>query len=322
MQDDDKISDVGLRLPGVKVLPGPLRRQLRRQVLQVLSRAAPAPDYDAPLGDPGLFGPDSITWKIHADFPSMMAGGLAALMLQALHPLALAGVWDHSNFRGDTLGRLRNTTAFVGRTTYAPRAVAEQAIEHVRDIHHHVRGTAPDGRAYSADDPHLLTWVHCAEAWCFIAAYEAYCHAPVPRALQDRYLAETACIAEALGAREVPKTRRDLDAFLAGVRAELVSDDRTREVMRILGGVRLPIPMAGLGRGMFLGAAAALLPGWAPDLMERPQLVRMRDRAAARGLRLLAPSIRDAMAEGGLAWRACRRTGADYAALFRWPASP
>ncbi|HJP99920.1 MAG TPA: oxygenase MpaB family protein, partial [Rhodanobacteraceae bacterium] len=85
-----------LRLPGVKVLPRPARRRLRRQVLAALSRDAPAPDYDVPVGDPGLFGPDSVTWKIHADFPSMMAGGLASLMLQALHPLALAGVWDHS----------------------------------------------------------------------------------------------------------------------------------------------------------------------------------------------------------------------------------
>jgi uncharacterized protein (DUF2236 family) len=115
-------------LPGVKLLPRAARRHLQRQVLAVLSRDAPAPDYDAPLGDPGLFGPDSATWKIHADFPSMMAGGLASLMLQALHPLALAGVWDHSAFRTDTLGRLRNTTAFVGRTTYAPRAPAVAAI--------------------------------------------------------------------------------------------------------------------------------------------------------------------------------------------------
>ena len=199
----------------------------------MLSRDAPAPDYDAPLGDPGLFGPDSATWKIHADFPSMMAGGLASLMLQALHPLALAGVWDHSAFRTDTLGRLRNTTAFVGRTTYAPRAPAEAAIEHVRVIHHSVRGTAEDGRAYSADDPHLLTWVHCAGCWCFLRAYERYCHAPIPRAMQDRYLAEMVRIAEALGAREVPRSTAELDAFFARVLPELVFDARTRETLSV-----------------------------------------------------------------------------------------
>ena len=306
-----------LHLPGMKLLPSPARKWLRRQVLAVLSRDAPAPDYDAPLGDPGLFGPDSATWKIHADFPSMMVGGLASLMLQALHPLALAGVWDHSAFRTDTLGRLRNTTAFVGRTTYAPRAPAEAAVEHVRAIHRSVRGTAEDGRAYSADDPHLLNWVHCAGCWCFLRAYERYCQC-IPRAMQDRYLAEMAQIAEALGARDVPQSTAGLDAFFARARSELSFDARTRETLRILGSIRLPIPFAGFGRDLFLGSAAALLPEWALDLMERSSLQRWRDRGAARALQLIAPSVRDAMAEGGLAWRACRRTGADYEALYKW----
>jgi uncharacterized protein (DUF2236 family) len=308
----------GLRLPGVKLLPSPARRHLRRQVLAVLSRDAPAPDYDVPAGDPGLFGPDSVTWKVHADFPSMMAGGLASLMLQALHPLALAGVWDHSAFRTDTLGRLRNTTAFVGRTTYAPRAPAEAAIDRVLEIHHKVRGMAPDGRAYSADDPHLLTWVHCAGCWCFLRAYEAYCRMRIPAAMQDRYLVEMARIAKALGARDVPQSTADLDSFFVQVRPELVFDARTRETLRILGSIRLPIPFSGISRDLFMGAAAALLPTWALDLMERSGLRRLRDRGASGALQLIAPSVRDAMAEGGLAWRACRRTGADYAGLYRW----
>jgi uncharacterized protein (DUF2236 family) len=306
------------RLPGVKLLPRPARRHLRRQVLAVLSRDAPAPDYDAPLGDPGLFGPDSVTWKIHADFPSMMAGGLASLMLQALHPLALAGVWDHSAFRTDTLGRLRNTTAFVGRTTYAPRAPAEAAIERVLAIHRTVRGTAPDGRAYSADDSHLLTWVHCAGCWCFLRAYETYCLAHIPPAMQDRYLEEMARVAEALGARDVPRSVPGLASFFAAVRPELVFDARTRETLRILGSIRLPIPFPDLSRDLFMGAAAALLPSWALDLMGRSALRRLRDRTSSHALQLIAPSVRDAMAEGGLAWRACRRTGADYSGLYRW----
>lgn len=308
-----------LRLPGLKVLPRPARRLLRRQVLAVLSHDGPTPDYDLPKGDPGLFGPHSVTWKVHADFPSMMSGGLAALMLQALHPLALAGVWDHSNFREDTLGRLRNTTAFVARTTYAPRAPAEAAIERVRRIHDTVNGSAADGRAYSANDPHLLTWVHCAGTWCFLNAYQTYCHACIPRALQDQYLREMARIAEALGATDVPKSLAELDAFFAGVRTELAFDGRKREVLRVLHAVHLPLPLAGVGRELFFGAGAAVLPDWALDLIGRSRLARLRDMAAANSLKLIAPSIRDAMAEGGLAWRACARTGTDYEALFRWP---
>ncbi len=306
-----------LRLPGVKLLPRSARRMLNRQVLAVLSHDGPVPDYDAPKGDPGLFEPGGATWKVHADFPSMMAGGLASLMLQAMHPLALAGVWDHSSFRTDTLGRLRNTTAFVGRTTYAPRAPAEAAIQRVLSIHHGVRGTAPDGRAYSADDPHLLTWVHAAECWCFLRAYETYC-TRIPPAMQDKYLAEVARIAEALGAREVPKSVHALEAFFADIRPELTFDERTRETLRILASIRLPIPFPGFSRDMFLGAAATLLPDWALDLMQRSRLRRLRDHGAAHALQLIAPSIRDAMARGGLAWRACRRTGVDYESLFRW----
>ena len=306
------------RLPGLMIVPRPLRRHLQRQIVTLLSRSAPAADYDAPVGDAGLFGPESCTWKIHADFPSMMAGGLAALMLQSLHPLALAGVWDHSAFRTDILGRLRNTTAFVSRTTYAPRAAAEAAIARVLDIHHGVRGVAADGRAYSADDPHLLNWVHCAECWSFLQAYQTYCHAGIPLAQQDRYLVEMARIAEALGARAVPKSRAELDAFFRAARPELVFDERVREVLRVLRSMRLPIALAGVSRNVFIGAAAVLLPDWALTLMGRTPLERLRDRAAARVLQLAAPSIRGAVAEGGLAWRACRRTGADYEGLFRW----
>lgn len=309
------------RLPGVKILPRPVRKLLRHEALAALRHDGPAPGYDAPLGDPGLFGPASVTWKIHADFPAMMAGGLAALMLQSLHPLALAGVWDHSNFWTDPLGRLQRTISFVARTTYAPRAAAEAAIEHVNRIHAAVKGTSADGRAYSADDPHLLAWVHCTECWGFLHGYQTYCQPHLARPLQDQYLREMAKLAAALGAPEVPQSASALDDFLRNTRPDLAYDDRTAEVMRVLGSMRLPMPMAGLSRGLFLGAAATLLPDWALRLMGRTRFERLRDRAARFSLKLAAPSIRDALAEGGLARRACARTGSDYEDLFRWPAA-
>lgn len=309
-----------LKLPGYKILPAFMRQKLRRQVLGVIQHDGPAPDYDAPKGDPGLFGPHSVTWKIHADFPSMMAGGLAALMIQMLHPLALAGVWDHSRFREDALGRLRNTTAFVGRTTYAPAAPAEAAIERVRKIHDHVHGTAADGRPYSANDPHLLTWVHSAECWAFLQAYQRYCQAPVPLPEQDRYLREMAGLAEALGASDIPQSMSELEVYFARMQAELVFDERTRNVFEVLDSMQLPMPLANFGRRLFIGAGAALLPDWALRLMVRSGREQRRDRLAARGLQLLAPSVRDVMARGGLAWRACRRMDVDYQDLWLWPA--
>ena len=118
-------------------IPGPvqLKARMRALLIELLTREQGTPvDYDHPPGDAGLFGPRSVTWQVHADFPGMMAGGVCALMLQTLHPKALAGVWDHSDFRHDLLGRLRRTTAFVAGTSYAPKAEAERLIAQVAQI--------------------------------------------------------------------------------------------------------------------------------------------------------------------------------------------
>ncbi|MBK5286954.1 MAG: DUF2236 domain-containing protein, partial [Acidimicrobiia bacterium] len=123
--------------------------------------------------DPGLFGPDSVTWRIHAD-RSMLIGGLRALLLQVLHPLAMAGVAQHSTYRRDPLGRLARTGRFVAATTYGTTAEAERAITMVTDVHQRVRGVAADGRPYSASDPALLAWVHNVEVDSFLSAYRRY----------------------------------------------------------------------------------------------------------------------------------------------------
>src|SRR5690606_38331121 len=106
-------------------------------------------DFSRPPGDPGLFGPESASWQVHSDFTSMFAGGVAALLLQALHPRVLAGVWDHSNFRADMLGRLRRTAQFIAGTTFGSRADAERLIGRVRAIHQGVRGVTADGQPYA-----------------------------------------------------------------------------------------------------------------------------------------------------------------------------
>jgi uncharacterized protein (DUF2236 family) len=301
----------------LRTLASPITARIRAWVLQVFPRGRSGIDYDVPPGDAGLFGPESVTWRIHADFPGMLSGGLCALMLQTLHPRALAGVWDHSNFREDLVGRLRRTTDFVAGSTYAGRAEAQRLIARVRAIHAHVHGTTADGTAYRADDPALLTWVHTTESYGFLQGYRRYCRA-VPTALADAYYAEVACVAEALGAQDVPKSEADVAAYFASLENTLRYDARSHEVLSVLSKMRLPVPMAGLSRDVFLGAGAALLPPWAEHLLERTPLQRAHAHAAAASLRAMAPLFRAALPDG-IAPRACARVGVDVSALKAWP---
>ncbi|UAY74283.1 oxygenase MpaB family protein [Pseudoxanthomonas sp. X-1] len=301
----------------LRTLAAPATAPVRRWVLGAFPRGGSGIDYDLPRGDPGLFGPDSVTWRIHADFPGMLAGGLSALMLQALHPRALAGVYEHSNFRQDLVGRLRRTTAFVAGTSYASTAEAQRLIERVRAIHSRVQGALDDGTPYAADDPDLLTWVHVTEAHGFLQGYRRYCR-PVPADVADRYFDEVRRVAEALGARGVPASQAQVDAYFAAVRPQLRFDARSREVMDVLARIRLPVPAAGLSRDVFLGAAAALLPDWAQALLALGRARRARSAMAAASLRGLAPVFRLALPDGACA-HACARMAVPIARMRDWP---
>jgi len=293
-------------------------RRIRHWVLSAFPRGQSGIDYDSPAGDPGLFGPESITWRVHSDFPGMLSGGLCALMLQTLHPLALAGVWDHSNFRTDLVGRLRRTTNFVAGTTYASRPEAQKLIDRVAGIHEQVRGTMPDGRAYRADDPALLTWVHVTESYGFLEGFRRYSPLALPDGAADTYYAEVRRVAEMLGARDVPGSEAEVSAFFARVQDELRLDERSREVLRVLSRIRLPVPMAGLSRDLFLGAGTALLPGWAQRTLELGRYEHARAAVASRTLRTLSPMFRVALNDG-VGPRACRRVGVDETTLDRFP---
>lgn len=296
----------------------PLRAMIRHWVLSAFPRAEEGSlDYDHPRGDPGLFGPDSATWRVHSDFPGMLAGGLAALTMQTLHPLALAGVWDHSNFRGDLIGRLRRTTSFVGGTTFAPTQQTEALIAHVRKIHDYITGHGEDGRPYSANDPDLLTWVHVTEAYCFLHGYQRYSHVAMPAGAADRYYDEVRRIAEALGARNVPSSEQEVIDYFKRVQPDLAYTERSRVVLELLGKVRLPVPAAGLSRDVFLLAGSALLPDWANTMLGRTAHQQRKARFAARVLWSMAPVFRAALHDG-IASRACRRMDVLPEQLHHW----
>ena len=244
-----------------------LRNRIESQLMSLTGLSLGNLDLESPKGDPGLFGPDSVSWKVHGDFSSMLIGGISALMLQALHPLALAGVWDHSNFRQDMLGRLRRTSQFISGTTFGSRRDASWLIEKVRTIHLQVVGHAPDGRPYAASDPELLTWVHVAEVSSFLAAHLRYKNPDLSPRDQDRYYSEIALIAEQLGARHVPRSRQEISDYLQRIRPQLLCDERSREVLRLLLNAPAPSTLAKPFGALMMQAGIDLLPDWANDML-------------------------------------------------------
>lgn len=244
-----------------------LRQRIERQVLGLTGMALKEIDFEHPPGEPGLFGPQSAIWQVHGDFTSMLCGGISALLLQMLHPLALAGVWDHSTFRDDIFGRLRRTSQFISATTFATQADAERLIAKVKAIHERVNGVDLDGTPYAASDPDLLTWVHVAECSAFMASHLRYRRIVTSPARQAQYFIESASIAERLGARNVPKTPDAVAHYLENMRPHLRCDARVQEVARILMTTKLPGRLAQPVGTIMFKAGVDLLPRWAQEML-------------------------------------------------------
>ncbi len=234
----------------------------------------------------GLFGPRSVAWRVHGDVTSMMVGGIASLLLQMLHPAVLAGVWDHSNFRTDMQGRLRRTARFIALTTYGGREEAEAVIRRVRHIHDRVGGTLPCGTPYAANDPALLAWVHVTEATSFLDAWRRYVEPRMTRADQDRYFAEMAQVARALGAAPVPTDRAGARRLMESYRPRLRVDHRTREVRHLVLKAATADLLAAQVQALGNQAAIDLLPAWARRLhgLPNPLLGRPFVRAGTLGV--------------------------------------
>jgi len=221
--------------------------------------------------DDRWFPADSPIARVHGD-ASMFIGGLRALLLQSLHPLAMAGVEQHSGYRGDPWGRLARTSRFLAVTTYGSADDARRQVAAVRAVHRRVQGVAPDGRPYAASDPHLLTWVHVCEVDSFLRAFERYGSSELTPAEADEYVAQTGRVALALGAVDVPATVAELDAVLQAYRPEVCSTPAAREAARFLV-LTPPLPVALRPAYLPIAAAAVgLLPRWARWPLRLPWL--------------------------------------------------
>jgi uncharacterized protein (DUF2236 family) len=250
-------------------LRGWLATELRQRVVGSDAPTRSVELFEAP--GPRWFEPDAPIRRVHGD-ASMFIGGLRALLLQSLHPLAMAGVAGHSNYRHDPWGRLQRTADFLAATTFGPAVEAERAVERVRRVHDHVRGVAADGRPYAANDPHLLRWVHLAEIDSFLAAHDRFGEDRLTDDERDRYVADAAVIARALGVPAPPETVRAMRDQLRGYRPELRGSPQAREAARYLL-VQPPLPLAARpAYGLIAASAVALLPRWARRPLHLPFL--------------------------------------------------
>ncbi|POX48105.1 DUF2236 domain-containing protein [Streptomyces sp. Ru71] len=274
--------------------------QLRSRLGQALFRRVAGPEgpgnrariHHTP--GPRWFAPDRPIRTVHGD-ASMFIGGLSALLLQSLHPRAMAAVAAHSGYRGDPWGRLQRTSTFLAVTTYGTAADAQRAVDHVRAIHDRIRGTTPDGEPYHAADPHLLGWVHAAETDSFLRAHQRFGAHPLDAAGYDAYVADTARVAEALGVTNPPRDRAQLAAVLDAYRPELRATSEARTAARFLL-LQPPLPLA--VRPLYAGLAAnavALLPPWARSMLWLPRLPLVEDLTVRPAGEALTRTIRWAM---------------------------
>ncbi|OON77975.1 oxygenase MpaB family protein [Streptomyces tsukubensis] len=265
-----------------------------------MGRTRPGPPAPRRRGDPGLFGPDSVSWQTHAD-PMMWVAGVRALYLQALHPRAVAGVMQNSDFRKDAWGRLLRTARYVATTTYGTTEAAEKAAARVRKIHRMLGADDPvTGERFGVDEPELLLWVHCAEI-------DSYLHVvrrsgfPLNDALADRYVAENRTSAALVGLdpADVPADTAQLARYFESVRPHLTAGADAREVDDFLRRPpvhRLLVPARALLWRRVAELAYESLPPFAHTLYGRPApapaTVTRRLSSTGRLLRAIPSQVR------------------------------
>ena len=259
----------------------------------------------------GLFGPGSITWRVHAD-PLMGVAGLTSLLLQALHPVAMAGIDEHSLYRSDPWGRLMRTAEYIGVTTFGTTAEAMRAGSRVRAVHARINGRTPDGLVYSAEDPELLGWVHCCMVGSFLDVVVRGGLA-LTADEQDRYVAEQVRAAMLVGLEPdaVPPDRLALARYFRTMRPQLRVTPAARAAAGLVVAPPMPISMvlaipARPAWASVAGLAFAALPSWARRLYALPEVpgaagltdatttFALRSlRAALRGVRAAIPPLRE-----------------------------
>ena len=263
---------------------------LGERVRAITGSTASLDDFAKPKGDVGLFGPDSVAWQVHANFTAMMVGGLSSLIVQSLHPRALAAVWDHSDFRHKLKERLGRTAYFVAATTYGSETLALNAIRRVNTIHANIRGTDLQGQPYVANEPELIRWVHLVEVTSFLAAYQHLAKQPLSSQACDQYIAEMARIGHLLGAVDLPVTYSATQAELLGFADVLSFDARAQDILKVIQAYPVDVwdkPWMVL----LLQSAFDVMPPWVLALLRRPSACDVQKQATRLAVQLSAEPV-------------------------------
>jgi uncharacterized protein (DUF2236 family) len=258
----------------------PLKRYVQQDFIRQVGRHDARTVFAEPVGDPGLIGPGSVSWRLHADVSSIAVAGIASIVMELLHPSVMAGVGQQSNYREQPYRRARTTFGWVVTTTFGSTAAAEDMIGRVKRMHARVNGTRADGMAYRALDPELIAWVHTCIPWGVMNAYERF-NAPLSVAEKDRYLEEQAVVGLMSGAEQVPTTLAELEAFIDYMRPRLEVGPMTREFFDFLvdgplGALTPPGPLAHPVKRFQVESGISLMPRWAQEMtgFDRPELVQ------------------------------------------------
>ena len=250
-------------------------------------------NYLEPAGDPGIFGPASVAWRVLSNPASVFIGGITAVLLELAEPSVRSGVWDHTNFRRDPVGRMLRTGLAAMVITYGCTRDAEAAMSRIRRVHEGITGITPDGQAYRANDPELLTWVHVTAGYGFLNAYLRYVNSRLSRAEQDRYYAESLKVCQYYGIGWAPSSVTEVETYLERMRMRL----RHHEILEEFLGLVLNAPVVSAAalpmQRLLVQAAIDLLPSWAREILrlEKGQPMRIAARPLVSAMVTLADRV-------------------------------
>jgi uncharacterized protein (DUF2236 family) len=249
------------------ILPWPLHSSLEVAAQALLEPGdGPHVDFLRPTGEPALFSPDSVSWRIFKNPLSLFIGGVTAVIMELAEPRVRTGLWEHTTFRVNPVGRLRRTGLAAIVTIYAARSTAEVMIARVRRMHDMVAGTTPTGEAYRASDPELLNWVQGTAAYGFLQAYHAYAQ-PLSSSERDRYYAEGVPAAARYGATNAPSSEAELEKLFHATAGRLERSDVVLEFLAIMSSAPILPMLLRPAQHLLVRAAVDLTPRWARTLL-------------------------------------------------------